>query len=222
MFGAPGRTRTGSLLFRRCLSPDAVLESEVAGRQRATDESYQVSGPSRFVTLSSEKALSGYRGISNVPSMYRRRPLTAWPAVIRAVPPCWVLRRPLAYPSTAMPGCEAPLVAPSGSGVAAPQGALRAMGSSACRRVLAGLRLVPPPAATSAESGATHRVQRPYPPWSCVASTRCSESRLEIELSSSWSTCVGTADTVPDQWYISDQMRRTMLLTCQGFTDRTA
>jgi hypothetical protein len=31
---APGRTRTGSLLFRRWLSPDAVLDHEAAGQQR--------------------------------------------------------------------------------------------------------------------------------------------------------------------------------------------
>ena len=34
VWGAPGRTRTGSLLFRRCLSLDAVPEREDAGRQR--------------------------------------------------------------------------------------------------------------------------------------------------------------------------------------------
>jgi len=58
---APGRTRTCNLLFRRCLGLDAVPEREVAGRQRATNKSYQVFGPSRFVTLSSETALSRYR-----------------------------------------------------------------------------------------------------------------------------------------------------------------
>ena len=38
--GAPGRTRTGSLLFRRCLGLDAVPEREVPGRQRPWSESY--------------------------------------------------------------------------------------------------------------------------------------------------------------------------------------
>jgi hypothetical protein len=181
MSSAPGRTRTGSLLFRRCLGLDAVPERELAGRQRPWSESYQLVGLSRAVTLSNENARS------RIPACPPYRRCTA--AVGRSqtgrrssgrFPPRWVLRRTLAYPSTAMPAAM-PLVAPSESGVAAPQGALRAMGSSACRRVLAGLRLVPPPAATSAEPGATHRVQRPYPPWSCVASTKMFPNpRLEI------------------------------------------
>jgi hypothetical protein len=66
--GATGRTRTCNLLFRRWLSSDAVLDCEAAGRQRATNESYQVFGPSRFVTVSSEKALNHYRAYPS----YRR------------------------------------------------------------------------------------------------------------------------------------------------------
>src|SRR4029450_2997073 len=38
--GAPGRTRTCNLLFRRCLSLDAVPERAVPGRPRPWGESY--------------------------------------------------------------------------------------------------------------------------------------------------------------------------------------
>src|SRR4029450_9212781 len=38
--GAPGRTRTCNLLFRRCLSLDAVPEREVPGRWGPWSESY--------------------------------------------------------------------------------------------------------------------------------------------------------------------------------------
>ena len=58
---APGRTRTCNLLFRRCLSPDAVQDREVAGHRRPWSESYRVVGSSRAVTLSSENALSRFR-----------------------------------------------------------------------------------------------------------------------------------------------------------------
>src|SRR4029453_9700460 len=40
VFGAPGRTRTCNLLFRRCLGLDAVPEHEGPGHQRAWSESY--------------------------------------------------------------------------------------------------------------------------------------------------------------------------------------
>jgi hypothetical protein len=60
-FGAPGRTRTGSLLFRRWLSADAVLEPVFPSQSRPTSESYRVVGSSRDVPLSNKNALSRYR-----------------------------------------------------------------------------------------------------------------------------------------------------------------
>ena len=42
MSGAPGRTRTCNLQFRRCLSSDAVQDGEAAGRRRAQSESYHL------------------------------------------------------------------------------------------------------------------------------------------------------------------------------------
>jgi hypothetical protein len=88
MSGAPGRTRTGSLLFRRCLGSDAVLIREVAGRRRARSESYQLVNASTLVTLSSTSAVSrdravhrtvesGWRGPRAFPSpSARQRPRT--------------------------------------------------------------------------------------------------------------------------------------------------
>jgi hypothetical protein len=181
MLGAPGRTRTGSLLFRRWLNADAVPGCEVAGRLRATNESYRVFGPSRFVTLSSEKASAAIGHIHRTVDVrsqqaahslaggYQGGPFTLGPAQDLGVP----------LDGHSRPLC--PLVAPSESGVGAPQGALRAMGSSACRRVLAGLRLAPPPAVASAEPGCHSPCPAALPAVVlCRISQDVSESRLEI------------------------------------------
>jgi hypothetical protein len=180
--GAPGRTRTDSLLFRRCPGLDAVLDCEAAGRQRPTDESYRVVGPSRFVTLSSEKAVSRYRAYPP----YRRCMVPAGRSqpgrrssgrFLRA----GSLRRTLAYPSTAIPDCDALLWIPRGVEWRRRKGRFARW---IHRRVRAfwpafGWRRLP--RQSQPNLVATHRVQRPYPPWSCAASTKMFRiPRLEI------------------------------------------
>jgi hypothetical protein len=119
---APGRTRTGSLLFRRWLSSDAVLECEVAGRQRPQSESYRVVGPSRFVTLSSEKALSRYRAYP----AYRRCTVAAGRSQSGRRSSGRSLHAGSLRGAWRVPRRHSrllcPLVDPSGSGVAPPQG----------------------------------------------------------------------------------------------------
>jgi hypothetical protein len=68
--GAPGRTRTCNLLFRRRLSSDAVLDHELPGHSRPPSESYRVVESSSGVTLSTKNALSRFRAC---PHPCRRR-----------------------------------------------------------------------------------------------------------------------------------------------------
>ena len=130
--GAPGRTRTCNLLFRRWLSPDAVHDREAAGQQRPSSESYRVVGSSRFVTLSSENALSRHRAVHCIVDVGRRGPHTPGKRSSGRSLPHWTL--PGTWPTPFLPDGHVRLICrlwlPRGTG------AVRSRDWCTARRIL--------------------------------------------------------------------------------------